>query len=374
MTYTQTSKRRRVARWWRRVARVQWILATVGAALLAQAVTADEIVLKGSARLATGVGEVRLGDVAELTGPEAERLADTVVGHVHDGTAAMEISVRDIRAALTDAGAHWGKVNLNGSTVIVRPTSAVGSAPPMFMTPASIDQEVRRPHRITREGFVSAEKMIDLPTVQGAVTRTIMTALGMAPVDVRLTFSDRDRSLLELDLDTNRFEIQPLSNLDSDRVELSVRVWSHGRIVHQQSISVHLMIRIGVVVLRNDMRRGDVVHEEGCTVERRWITPIQASTLCGLVEAVGRVASMPLKAGDLLKKKHVKREVLVKRGDRVIVRCLVGGVVISLEANARSNAAEGESVELRKLGERDTFMATVTGPGAAIVDLSRGSV
>ena len=353
---------------------MQWILATVGAALLAQAVTADEIVLKGSARLATGAGEVRLGDIAELTGPEAERLADTVVGLVHDGTAAMEISVRDIRAALTDAGAHWGKVNLNGSTVIVRPTSAVGAAPPMFMTPASIDQEVRRPHRITREGFVSAEKMIDLPTVQGAVTRTIMAGLGMVPVDVRLTFSDRDRSLLDLDLDTNRFEIQPLSNLDSDRIELSVRVWSHGRIVHQQSISVHLMIRIGVVVLRNDMSRGDVMQEEDCTVQRRWITPIQASTLCGLVEAVGRVASMPLKAGDLLKKKHVKREVLVKRGDRVIVRCLVGGVVISLEADARSDAAEGETVELRKLGERDTFMATVTGPGAAIVDLSRGSV
>ena len=83
---------------------------------------------------------------------------------------------------------------------------------------------------------------------------------------------------------------------------------------------------------------------------------------------------MPLKAGDLINKKDVKSEILVNRGDRVIVRCVVGGVVISLEATARSNAAEGEKVELRKLGERDTFMATVTGPGAAIVDLSRRSI
>ena len=366
MTYARTKPRR--------VARVQWILAAVGAAMGAQTVTADEIAMKGSARLATGAGAVRLGDIAELTGPEAERLADIVVGQVRDGTSAIEISVREIRAALTDAGVHWGKVNLNGSTVIVRPTSAVGSAPPMFMTPASIDQAQRRPHRITREGFVSVDTMIDLQTVQGAVTRTIMAALRMAPQDVRLTFSELDQSLLKMDLNTNRFEIQPLSNLDSDRVKLSVRVWSHGRIVHQQSISVHLMIRMGVVVLRHDMLRGDVMQDVDCTVERRWVTPIQASTLCDLVEAVGRVTSMPLKAGTLLKKKHVKREVLVKRGDRVIVRCLVGGVVISLEANARSDAAEGESVELRKLGERNTFMATVTGPGAAIVDLSRGSV
>ena len=353
------------------MARVHWILAAVGAALVGQSVTADEIALKGSARLATGAGEVRLGDIADLLGPEAERYADLVVGRIQDSTAAIEISVRDIRAALTDAGAHWGKVNLNGSTVIVRPTITVGSAPPMFMTPASIDQVQRRPHRIRREGFVVAETVIDLPTVQGAVTRTIIAALGMGPESVRLTFGDRDRSLLELELNTHRIEIQPLSNLDSDRVELSVRVWSHGRVVHQQSISVHLMTRTGVVVLRHDMSRGDIMHEEDCTVERRWITPIQASTLCGLVEAVGRVTSMPLKAGDVLKKKHVKREVLVKRRDRVIVRCLVGGVVISLEAEARSDGAEGESVELRKLGERDTFMATVTGPGAAIVDLNR---
>ena len=93
-----------MVRWRRRVARVQWILATAGAAMLAQSVTADEIALKGSARLATGAGEVRLGDIAELAGPEAERYADLVVGQVHDGTAAIEISVRDVRTALTDAG------------------------------------------------------------------------------------------------------------------------------------------------------------------------------------------------------------------------------------------------------------------------------
>ncbi len=111
--------------------------------------------------------------------------------------------------------------------------------------------------------------------------------------------------------------------------------------------------------------------ESDCAVERRWIPPIQASMLCGFVEAVGRIASMQLRAGDVLKKKHVKREVLVSRGDRVMVRCLVGGVVLSLEAEARSNGAEGESVELRKLGERNTFMATIVGPGSAIVNLSR---
>jgi flagella basal body P-ring formation protein FlgA len=64
---------------------------------------------------------------------------------------------------------------------------------------------------------------------------------------------------------------------------------------------------------------------------------------------------------------------VVERGDRVKVRCLVGGIVIALKAEARADGAEGDTIELRKLGERSTFLATVTGRGEAIVDLASSS-
>lgn len=364
-------RKRWVPRWRRRLARVQLVAAVVAVAAVASSAAADDIVLKGSVRLAPGVDEVRLGDIAELNGPVAERYAETVVARVHASTGAMEISVREVRQVLDDAGVHWGKVNLNGATVIVRPTGRGNATGPLFMTPAAIESAGRVQPIVNRGTLDQADDIVDLPTLRGAVARTILAGLGLGPDTVRMTFDDRDATLLDMDLDSNRFEIQPMSNLDSDRVELSIRVWSDGRVVNRQSLSVRLMIRTEVVVVGRDIHRGDVLNERDCGVERRWITPIQASTLCGLVEAVGRVANMPLKAGDVLKKKHVKREVLVKRGDRIMVRCLVGGVVLSLEAEARGDGAEGESVELRKLGERDTFMATIVGPGAAIVDLSR---
>ena len=123
---------------------MQWILTAVGAAVLAHTAAADEIVLKGSARLAIATGDVRLADIAELTGPLARQYADVVVAQVHDSTSAMEISVGDVRAALTRAGVHWGKVNLNGTVVIVRPSEPGNATTPMFMTPASIEP-VNRP-------------------------------------------------------------------------------------------------------------------------------------------------------------------------------------------------------------------------------------
>lgn len=365
------SRKHFVPRWRRRLARVQWIGAVVVVAAAASGAAADEIVLKGSVRLASGAGEIRLADIAELTGPNAEQFAGAVIARVHDSAAAMEVSVGDVRRALSDAGVHWGKVNLNGSTVIVRPTGSGIETGPLFMTPVAIESADQTSAPVNRGTLDEADDVVGEQTLRGAIVRTILTALGLPPESVRLSFDERDASFLDLPLDGHRFEIQPLSNLDSDRVELNVRLWSDGRVESSRSLSVRLMVRIEVVVVTRDINRGDVLHEADCGTQQRWITPIQASTLCGYVEAIGRVADMPLKTGDLLKKKHVKREVLLKRGDRVMVRCLVGGVVLSLEAEARSDGAEGESVELRKLGERDTFMATVVGPAAAIVDLSK---
>ena len=60
---------------------------------------------------------------------------------------------------------------------------------------------------------------------------------------------------------------------------------------------------------------------------------------------------------------------MIKRGDRVIVRCIVGGIVITLEAEARSDGAIGDDIELKKIGERESFIATVSGSRAAVLDL-----
>ncbi len=113
-----------------------------------------------------------------------------------------------------------------------------------------------------------------------------------------------------------------------------------------------------------------MLHDDDLAVEARWLPPTTAIRLATLVQAVGRVASGRLRGGNVLRKSDIARQFVIKRGDRVMVRCIVGGVVISLEAEARGDGAEGDTIELRKLGERDTFIATVTGPHAAVMDLN----
>ena len=332
----------------------------------------DEITLKGSVRLEAGATAVHLGDIAELEGARAEGFAATVIAEAGHGPDAMEISVSDVRRALSEAGVHWGKIQLNGRKVIVRPAAAAGTSPPMAMTPASIEQpSQRRRERAPARTFESAADLVDLPTLRGAAARTIVAGLGVRPDHLRLRFDGRDEKVLETDLSSYRFELQPLSSFQSDRIELGVRAWAQGRIAERYDLTVKPLIQTDVAVLRRDVARGEQLHEEDLSGETRWLVPSQVNNTARSVHAVGRVTDRALKAGDVLRRKHVKRDMVIKRGDRVMVRCLVGGVVISLEAQARSDGAQGDQVELRKLGERNTFFGTITGPGSAVVDLSR---
>ncbi len=363
-------------KWQGRFRRLRVGGALMTAVFIATAGYADEIALKGSVRLRDDDQVVRLGHIAELTGPFAERLADTPIAEAPQGDEVLELSVREVRHTLDEAGAHWGKVQLNGRRVVVRPHYAGNASPPLAMAATSIDkaprQDTRRPATTTAaDSYEYAADLVDRPTLRGNIAAIVARGLGVEPSELRLVFDHRDVELLDTSLDAFRFEIQPLSSLHSDRIELLVRAWSAGRIHHKQSLTVRPSLHLDVVVLRHDVPRGTMLHDDDLAVEARWLPPTAADRLVTLVEAVGRVASGRLRGGNVLRKSDIARQFVIKRGDRVMVRCIVGGIVISLEAEARGNGAEGDTIELRKLGERDTFIATVTGPHAAVLDLNR---
>ena len=124
-------------------------------------------------------------------------------------------------------------------------------------------------------------------------------------------------------------------------------------------------------MLKREVRRNESIEPSSFELRRDWFSPMQAERLCLPAEAGGRIASRSLEAGLVLREQHARREKIVERGDRLNVRCLVGGVVITLQAEACEDGAEGETIECRKLGERQRFAAVVKGRGEATVDLAK---
>lgn len=348
-------------------------LCTLAAACLALCgpAGADSIKLRASVRLAPNAQVVRLADVAGLEGDAAEQHADLVVADVPNSASPFELSIRAIRARLDAADVHWGRVNLSGRSVTVRPHARPTAGSPSAMTAASLDtaRQPRRSKERSRE-VRSAHEIMDAQTLRGVLARHMVESLELDPRSLRLEFDADEAATLNRSTADWRFEIVPEGNLRSELVTLVIRMWQDGRVVESQSIAFRPLIEVSTAVLRRDFGRNEVVTGADIEQHLRWMSPLQASLHCEPDVAVGRLASRPLRAGEALRHKHVRRETLVQRGDRVNVRCLVGGVAIALQAEARADGAKGEVVEFRKIGERDTFQATIVGRGEAVLDLN----
>lgn len=345
----------------------------IAALLITTSGLADTINLKGSVRLQARAQVVRLSDIAVLTGDIAQQYASTVIADAPKDGRVLELSIASVRRALNDAGAHWGKLQLSGRRVLVRPRFAETTPAPQAMMPTSIVKATKEPRvkpvSYTQRIYESANKLIKERTLRGSIAEFLVRGLKINPHTLRLNFSADDAKVLDTSTSVFRFEIQPLSNLHSNRIELSVRFWSDGAVKQTHSLSVHPSVSIDTVLVTHDIKRGKTITEDDLTSQQQWVSAGAAIHIPSLIEAVGRIATTKIKEGATLKKQHIRREFVIKRGDRVIVRCIVGGVVITLEAEARSDGAIGDDIELKKIGERDTFIATVSGSRAAVLNL-----
>ena len=332
---------------------------------------ADAIRLLASVRLPAGAEAVRLADIAQLEGAEAEQYADLVIAELN-GDGVREISIRQVRQMLDEAGAHWGRINLNGRAVIIRPHRSTAASAPGAMSPVSLTTrrgEAKRDRRDDADDHPAAS-IINDATLRGAIARHVARGLAVDPADLRLVFDAADGELLDRSDESCRFELKPECSLRSERITFTVRLWSDHTVIESAQIALRPMVRLRAAVLQRDLERDEMIDRGDFIVAEQWLSPLQAQLTCDPGLAVGRLAERRLKAGDVLREKNVRRPTVIERGERVIVRCLVGGVVISLQAEACADGAPGEMIEFRKLGERDTFLATVTDGGEAVIDLS----
>lgn len=363
--------------------RLKRVVPVIMATLLLAATPAGagDIVLRRSVRLAPDMEKITLADIATLRGEHAEALADTVIMNLRSEAGntpspletATELSLREIRTRLTDAGVHWGKVHLTGETVILRPSRSADVRPPVAMTPLSIkskDTSTRATKRPEPES-VTATSLLEQQTLAAHVTRTLMRGLRVAPNDLRLVVDPDDADLLATPDAEYRFEIRPLGNLRSDRVELAVNLWKQDLLERRAALTLRPLIRTTVLIVQGDVRRNDLISSGDIEQQSQWLSPNQAAQMADALDRVGMYATRTIREGEPLRTSDVRGSMVVSRGDRVIVRCIVGATVIAVESEAREDGAVGQTIEFRKIGERETFTAEVAGPGEAVRHYTR---
>lgn len=340
-------------------------------ACFASVAKADTIALKGAARLTVNQTLITLGDIATLEGPEANRWASLEIAKVNASGQPLEITVREVRLRLEGAGVNWAKVDLSGRQVVVRPGRTAEGGAPQAMAPIALPG-AEAPVRATVEPeAILASALVNEGTLRGMIANLMLSQLRVNPDQLRLTFQPDDAPFLGTLSATARLEVQPLGSLASDRVEMVVRTWAGNLVSGSRTVRVQPELQVQAAALKRDVDKNETIFAEDVEAVTQWVTPSVAGQTAGVAAIAGRIACKPMKAREVIREKHVRRDALVKKGDQITVRCLVGGVAISVQAEARADGAAGESIELRKLGERESFTAKVVGRSEAVLDLSR---
>lgn len=342
--------------------------------LCGAAARADSIQMKASVHLPSNAKIITVGDLADLQGDEALRFHDTVVKTIESKGNELLVTVDDVRAALDKAGVHWGRIDLNGWRTTVRLTNALAEAP-LAMTGAAIDGKTLRTSGESdltpRQFQMIAAQIIDSKTTAGVIAAHLRKRLNVDAARVRLMFDERDRELLESTTDIYRVELEPMSASATNRVTVQARLWKNGFVASHKSISFNVDIQIAAAYSSRDARRGDVLSARDIETKQTWIGAGEFNDIITAETAIGRVARRNMKAGDMLRQSDLDRVTVIERGDLVQVRCLVGGVAIAMQAEARGAGSKGDIIEFRKPGERDTFVARVIGRNEAVIDLSK---
>ncbi len=328
--------------------------------LIAALVVAFGIAAKAdSVRLYDQIGvegaEVTLGQIAELQGPAARALSAVVVGTLGDGRSELELSVNDVEDAMDKAGVNWGLVSLRGYSVC-QVTRLAPPPDPIVDRGQTFAANIQTP--------IGLETTL---TLRGLVEQRIAELAGVPLSELRLGFSQRDTRELDLAILGQSVEVEPTALNRLGRVPVTVRLYEAGRVSKTLHISAKAERRMLTVVAAEPIGRGDLFTRSNLEVRERYIDDDSDVPITDPLQIVGQQSSSAMRPGEVVFVDRVKSPVMVKRGELVTVRCVVGSLVVRTIGRAGENGAIDDVIMIRNEATGESFHATVAGRREAVV-------
>lgn len=294
----------------------------------------DAVQLRQTARLAAGAA-VRIGDVAMLVGPEAQKLQEVLIGGVDPARAgeASSVSMDALRAAIEQAAAkglvNAGRLSISGSQCRVMAGGVVESA--------SIE-----PAAAAKATPVTAEQAAALSadTIRTMIIAKAVEAAGLPAADVRVLFETRDASILDKSVSGRVATITTSGS--GEKLVYSVRLYEKDALVAQGEVRVGVTVRREVAVVNATLDRGSPLSTADYTVQEQWL-PLTRKP-APIAEIDGTVLKGRLNAGDVIESRLIEDPLSVKKGDQIVVDCINGGIVLRTVAIATASGRQGEII------------------------------
>lgn len=294
----------------------------------------DAVQLRQSVRLASGEA-VRVGDVATLTGPEAQKLQDVVITGVDPVRAgeSTSVSMDALRSAIDLAASkgvvNAGRLSISGSQCRVTTMGVVEAIPAEQATTVK-----PLPATAAEAAAQSAD------TIRTMIIAKAVEAAGLPAADVRVLFETRDASLLDKSVSGRVATIT--SSGSGEKLVYSVRLYEHEALVSQGEVRVGVTVRREVAVVTSTLDRGSSLAASDFTVQEQWL-PLTRKP-APIAEIEGTVLKGRLNAGDVIESRQIEDPLSVKKGDQIVVDCINGGIVLRTIAIATASGRQGEII------------------------------
>lgn len=309
-----------------------------------------------------GDGALRLGDVAVVTGPLAQRLAgvevvSSALGLPEAAPGWARLEAQRVRAAvLAAAGWESDDVVFVGAAVEVRVPRA-GGARAEASGPSPAAEVEAEPTEL-----IGVERT-EAGTVRGVVARSLAGYLGVAAPDLRVGFDASAEPLLGREVGMLGIEVRPHGV--GAEIPVEVTLYDGDRVVRQETVRTRALVLRRVGVVARAVERGREIGPSDVGVEARWVEPGVEPAEPGSI--VGRVASSRLAVGSVIEPTELEERVLIRRGDLVVLKMQSGGVSVAVrEARALGDAARDGVLTVELPGSRRRVTARAAGPGLAI--------
>lgn len=322
--------------------------------IASQAFAQGTIELRPLAQLPPG-SPVRLGQIATLTGPDAQALQDLVVldeSRWPSNATQASVDLALLRHLITTTTkANMGRLSFTGSSCRLVPPRTVVTPEPKIKPGKSLSGSS------------------NTASVRSLVAERLVEALNVNPDDLHLNFDARDDAILDTDTTGLMAVLAPTGT--GDTMPLRLRLYRGDEVLHDGSIRVGVTIRRQALLAQSAIPRGTAISAGMFKSTERWLPP--SITVARIEDAQSSVARQRIAVGEILRADHIQAPIIVRKGDLVSVDVLSGFVRIQQQMRTLDEGRAGDTVRMQIAGSKGTLLARLNGPGRAVAILKYSS-
>ncbi len=299
-------------------------------------------------RAAVESENVRLGDVAEITGSTSETrsaLRQLDIGSFEPDTDSLTIRQSLIAIHLRLAGWPVNRIEFTGASQVV-------------VTPEK------------------PQPLSDI-AIEAAAAETMQLTLNLSEDDIRVQlispFMQTLPSAVQRDKSLTVKVLPPL-NARIGTVPLTVQLWRGNRLVHSRTGRFDALRRHQVVVSRTSLPRGHTITEEDVQAELRFLAA--PADQLDPSRIIGRQLRTNVPVGSILQLKNLqapqqpRQEQIIRARDSVQITAVSGRLRVKLTAaEALQSGRLGDTIRVRNLKSSEIISGRITAPGQVEIRL-----